>query len=69
MRIAIVMEVFSLLPDELILASDTSNTVGVIGEQPPVNAVHVRVLLKEKPTDHSLRVAYPAMQNLNVQRH
>jgi hypothetical protein len=65
------MEAFSPLPDELTLASDTSNTVGGIGEpclKPPVNVVCVRVLLEEKPNDHSLLVLHPAVKNLNVQR-
>jgi hypothetical protein len=63
------MEVFSPLPDELIPASDALNTVGVIGElclKPPVNVVRVRVLLKEKPNDHSSLVLHPAVKNLNL---
>jgi hypothetical protein len=72
-RPRILMEVFSRLPDEptLTLASDTSNTVDVIGElslKPPLNVVRVCVLLKEKPNDHSLVTLYPVVNNLNVQR-
>jgi hypothetical protein len=67
------MEVFSPLPDELILTSDTSNSGGIIGElclKPPVNIVRVRVrgLLKEKLNDHPLLVLHPAVKNLEVQK-
>jgi hypothetical protein len=76
-RPRIVMEVFSPLSDQLTLTlrppSDTSNPVGVIGElcmKSPVNVVRVRVrvLLREKPSDHSLLILHPAVNNLNVQR-
>jgi hypothetical protein len=59
------MEVFSPLPDERTRASDTSNTVAVIGElclKPPVNVVRIRVLVKEKPNEHSLLVLDPAVK-------
>jgi hypothetical protein len=65
------MKVFSPLPDELTPASDTLNIVGVIGElclKPPVNVVPVRVLLKEKPNNHSLLGLHPAVKNLDEQR-
>jgi hypothetical protein len=61
------------LPDELTPADETSNTVGVIGQlclklHATVVRVRVRVLLKEKPNDHSLLVLYPAVKNLEAQR-
>jgi hypothetical protein len=43
--------------------------VGVIGElclKLPVNVVHVCVLVKEKPNDHSLLALHPAVRNLNI---
>jgi hypothetical protein len=70
-RSCIVMEVFSPLPDELTPASDISNTLAVIGKlflKPRVNIVRVRVLLKEKPNDHSLVLLHPAVKNVNVER-
>jgi hypothetical protein len=57
------MEIFSLLPEELTPASDTSNTVRFIGElrlKSPVNVV--RIFLKEKPNDHSLLVLHPTVK-------
>jgi hypothetical protein len=63
------MEVFLPLPNELTPASDTLNTVSVIGElclKPPVNVVGVRVFVKEKPNAHSLLGLHPVVKDLNA---
>jgi hypothetical protein len=65
------MEVISPLPDEQTPASDTSNTVGIIGElflKPPLNIIRVRLFLREKSNDHSLLVLHPAVKSFNAQR-
>jgi hypothetical protein len=64
------MDVFLPLPDELTPASDTSNTVSIIGElclKSPMKVVCVRLFLREKPKDHLLLV-FPPTGEIYTQR-
>jgi hypothetical protein len=63
------MGFFSPLPDELTLASDTSNAVSIIGElclKPFMNIVRVHIFVKKTLNDHSSLAPHPAVNNPNV---